>query len=51
MKAAFFGAMQSVRLLMQRGADINLTNNLGQRAVDFASMSGRPEIISFLNSF
>ncbi len=41
MMAAQYGTSESVDLLMARGADVNLRNDLNLSAVDFALLNGR----------
>jgi uncharacterized protein len=44
MMAARYGAIDSADLLRERGADLALRNDLGMRAVDFATGAGRAEL-------
>jgi ankyrin repeat protein len=48
MSAAAFGEMESVRLLLARGADPNRRDDSGSSAADFAGEKGEDEIASLL---
>lgn len=49
MMAARYGEEDSVTLLLERGADKRLVNELGQNAQDFARISGREFLVEKLN--
>jgi ankyrin repeat protein len=48
MMAAQYGSDDSVRLLLERGADASRRNQKGLRAVDFAKLSGRQPVVTRL---
>ncbi|HWH84616.1 MAG TPA: ankyrin repeat domain-containing protein [Burkholderiaceae bacterium] len=48
MMAAQYGSDDSVRLLLERGADASRRNQKGLRAVDFAKLSGRQPVVARL---
>ncbi len=43
MMAAMYGSAQTVKFLLQAGADVNMKNQLGMTAVDFAVRADRKE--------
>ena len=43
MMAAMYGSAQAVKFLLQAGADVNMKNQLGMTAVDFALRADRKE--------
>lgn len=43
MMAAMYGTPQAVKLLLDAGADVNMRNELGLSAVDFAQRANRPD--------
>ena len=45
MMAAQYGSEDSVSLLLARGADVNRRNQKDLRAVDFARLSGREQLV------
>ncbi|OAI21163.1 MULTISPECIES: ankyrin repeat domain-containing protein [Methylomonas] len=49
MSAAAFGEMESVRLLLVRGADLNRRDDRGSSAADAAGEKGEDEIFSLLD--
>ena len=46
--AAYKGHFNSVKLLISAGADLNLKNNQGQTALDFARQFGKTEIVKLI---
>jgi len=46
--AAFQGHLDAVRLLLERGADIDRPNKFGARPLFVAATNARPQVISFL---
>ena len=39
MMAAYFGTPEAVKLLIEQGADVKMTNQSGKTALDFAQMA------------
>ena len=50
MVAADMGNLEAVKLLLEKGADINIRDNGGKTALMFASEKGRSEIIKLLKT-
>ena len=50
MMAAQYGSEDSVKLLLERGADASKRNDRGLRAADFARLSGREPVIKRLDA-
>jgi ankyrin repeat protein len=50
MMASQYGSEDSVRLLLQRGADVRRRNQLDLTAVDFARRSGRAPLVKLLEN-
>lgn len=46
--ACWYGKVDTARLLVSKGADVNLVDTYGQGALAFASEHGRPETVRFL---
>ncbi len=50
MMAAQYGTPQAVRLLLDAGADVNMRNQLGLSAGDFARRASRPDIAAMVDA-
>ena len=50
MMAARYGNSKAVQLLIEEGSDIQLKNQLGLRAIDFAKQGNRPDSLALLEA-
>ncbi len=51
MMAAHYGRADTVKLLLEEGADPNLRNALGLAAIDFARRAARPEVAELIAGY
>ena len=50
MIAAMYGPLAQVEVLLAAGADLHLTDNEGNSALNWAKQKGRPKVIELLES-
>ena len=51
MWAAYFGKIDTVNGLIQRGADVNLVNNDGDTAISLAAKKGHRDVVALLRKY
>jgi len=50
MSASWNGNIELARMLVEAGADVNITDDIGETALSNASMNGQAEMVEYLKS-